>query len=82
MSQVNTLTAGVQGTAMVVLKHEVKDIFTKGYNKKIMRLFKANHDLQICIDPYAAAPYIAGYLPKNERGMLKLLKAVNKEPPT
>ena len=31
-----------------------------------MRLFKSNHDLQICIDQYACAQYICGYLTKNE----------------
>ena len=55
-----------------------------------MRLFKANHDLQICIDIYAyasefspyktfAAQYICEYLTKTESGMSKLLKAVNEE---
>ena len=64
---------------MVVLKREVKDIFINGFNKKIMRLFKANHDLQICIDQYSVAQYICGYITKNESGMSKLLKAVNEE---
>ena len=75
----NALSAAVQGTAMVVLKREVKDVFINGYNKKIMRLFKANHDLQICIDQYSVAQYICGYLTKNESGMSKLLRAVNEE---
>ena len=65
----NALSAAVQGSAMVVLKREVKDLFINGYNKKIMRIFKANHDLQICIDQYSVAQYICGYLTKNEEGM-------------
>ena len=44
-----------------------------------MELFGANHDLQICIDPYSVAQYISGYLTKNESGMSKLLRAVNEE---
>ena len=44
---IDALSAGVQGTAMVVLKREVKHIFINAYNKKIMQLFQANHDLQI-----------------------------------
>ena len=44
----NALSASVQGTAMVFMKRKVKDIFVNGFNKKIMRIFKANHDLQIC----------------------------------
>ena len=75
----NALSAAVQGSAMVVLKRKVKDVFINAFNKKIMRLFKANHDIQICIDHYAAAQYICGYLTKNESGISKLLKAVNEE---
>ena len=75
----DALSASVQGTAMLVLKREVKDIFINAFNIRIMQLFKANHDLQICIDPYAAAQYICGYLTKNESGMSKLLRAVNEE---
>ena len=75
----DALSAAVQGSAMLVLKREVKNLFINGYNKKIMELFKANHDLQICIDQYSVAQYICGYLTKNESGMSKLLKAVNDE---
>ena len=75
----NALSASVQGTAMVFMKRKVKDIFVNGFNKKIMRIFKANHDLQICIGQYSVAQYICGYLTKNESGMSKLLKAVNEE---
>ena len=64
---------------MVFMKRKVRDIFINGYNKKIMRMFKANHDLQICIDQYSCAQYICGYLTKNESGMSKLLKAVDEE---
>ena len=75
----DALSASVQGTALVFMKRKVKDVFLNGYSKKIMRLFKANHDLQICIDQYSCAQYICGYLTKNESGMSKLLKAVNEE---
>ena len=75
----NAISASVQGTAMVVLKRKVRDIFVNGYNPKIMRLHEANHDLQICIDQYSCAQYICGYLTKNESGMSRLLKAVNEE---
>ena len=75
----NAISASVQGTAIVVLKRRVKDIFVNGYNPKIMRLHQANHDLQLCIDQYSCAQYICGYLTKNESGMSKLLKAVNEE---
>lgn len=44
-----------------------------------MRLHRANHDLQICIDLYAVAQYVCGYLTKNESGISKLLKAIDEE---
>ena len=75
----NAISAGIQGRAAVILKRDVKDLFVNGYNDKIMKLHKANHDLQICIDQYSVAQYICGYLTKNESGMSKLLKAVNEE---
>ena len=75
----NAISASVQGSAIIVLKREVKDIFVNGYNPQLMRLHKANHDLQICIDQYSCAQYICGYLTKNESGMSRLLKAVNEE---
>ena len=76
---INAISASVQGTAMMVLKRKVKDVFVNGYNPTIMRLHQANHDLQICIDQYSCAQYICGYLTKNESGMSKLLRAVNEE---
>ena len=65
----NAISASVQGTAVIILKREVKDIFVNGYNKNIMRLHTANHDLQICIDQYSCAQYICSYLTKNESGI-------------
>ena len=76
---VDAISASVSGTAMIVLKRKVQDIFVNGYNPKLMRIHQANHDLQICIDQYSCAQYICGYLTKNESGMSKLLRAVNEE---
>ena len=59
---INAISASVKGTAMVVVKRKVKDIFVNGFNPKVMRLHKTNQDLQLCIDQYAFAQYICGYL--------------------
>lgn len=75
----NAISAGIQGSASVILKREVNDIFVNGFNRQIMKLHQANHDLQICIDQYSVGQYICGYLTKNESGISKLLKAVNEE---
>ena len=75
----DALSVGIKGTGAVIMKREVKYIFTNGFNKKIiMCLHQANHDLQV-IDQYACAQYVCGYLTKNEAGISKLLQAVNKE---
>ena len=75
----NAISLSVKGTAMVVLKRQVKNIFINGYNSKIMKLQSSNHDIQICLDQYSCAQYICGYLTKNEAGISRLLKAVNEE---
>ena len=75
----NAISVSVKGTGSVFLKREVKDIFTNGYNRFIMILHVANHDIQPVIDQYACAQYVCGYLTKNEAGISKLLKAVNDE---
>ena len=75
----NAISASVKGSAIVLLKREVKNMFVNGFNAHIMRLHQANHDMQICIDQYSCAQYICGYLTKNEAGISKLLKAVNEE---
>ena len=42
-----------------------------------MQRFKANHDVQICIDPYAAGQYILNYLKIYIQKMLKKLLKEN-----
>jgi len=44
-----------------------------------MEIHEANHDIQLCLDPYAVAQYVVGYLTKNESGMSALLKKVDEE---
>ena len=73
------LSASIRGSAKVFLKRRCQNVFVNGYNGKIMRLFVANHDIQIVIDPYAATQYVTGYITKNEAGQSALLKAVNEE---
>ena len=75
----NAISSSIQGTAIIVLKREVKDIFINAYNKQVMNLFKSNMDLQICIDPYAAGQYILNYVNKAEAGTTKLARAINEE---
>jgi hypothetical protein len=41
------------------------------YNKEIFEMTRANMDIQFCLDPYAAATYVASYMMKGQRGMSK-----------
>ena len=75
----NAISASVKGSAVIVLKRKVKDIFINGYNCKIMRLHKTNMDIQVVVDPYGAGQYTTNYITKNEAAQSKLLKAVNDE---
>ena len=75
----DAISASVQGSGIIVLKRNVRDVFVNGYNSSLMRLHSANHDIQLCIDHYSCAQYICGYLTKNESGISKLLKAVDEE---
>ena len=45
----DAISTCIKGTGMVLLKREVKDIFTNGYNKNMMKLHHANHDIQIVL---------------------------------
>ena len=74
----DALLVGIKGNGAVIMKREVKDIFTNGFNTKIMSLHQANHHFQVVINQYACAQYVCGYLTKNESGISKLLQAVNK----
>ena len=44
------LSASIQGTGSVFLKRGTKDVFTNNYNRKLMKIHKANHDIQIVVD--------------------------------
>ena len=75
----DALSFSVKGTGGVFLKREVANIFINAYNPSLLKLHTANHDLQVCVDQYAVASYICGYLTKNESGLSKLLRTINEE---
>ena len=47
---VNALSVSVRGTGAIFLKRNPKDVFTNNFNRRIMSVHKANHDIQIVID--------------------------------
>ena len=47
---INALSASVRGTGAVFLKRATKDVFTNNFNRRLLGVHKANHDLQIVVD--------------------------------
>jgi hypothetical protein len=47
--------------------------------KIVLSAWKANHDLQFILDPYACARYIVSYISKSQKGMSALLDQAIKE---
>ena len=46
----NALSASVRGSGKIFLKRNTSDIFTNNFNRRLLAVHKANHDLQIVID--------------------------------
>ena len=47
---INALSASIRGSGSIFLKRETKDIQTNNFNRRIMEVHQANHDLQIVVD--------------------------------
>ena len=47
---INALSASVRGTGAVFLKRATKDVFTNNFNRRLLAVHKANHDIQIVVD--------------------------------
>lgn len=75
----NALRAEIKGYVKIFPKRDLKNMFTNNFNKTLIKIHPANHDIQFCCDPYSVAQYVVGYLSKNESGMSVLLKKVEKE---
>ena len=47
---INALSASIKGTGSIFLKRTTKDLFTNNYNRRLMEVHKANHDIQMVVD--------------------------------
>ena len=47
---INALSSSIKGTGSVFLKRDTKDLFTNNFNRKLMKVHKANHDIQMVVD--------------------------------
>jgi DNA replication protein DnaC len=63
----------------VVMQRRPSECWINTYNPDVIKVWKANMDLQYILDPYACVMYIASYMLKSERSMGELLKQVSKE---
>ena len=58
----------------VFLKRNSDEIFINAYNQKILKLHRANMDIQYILDPYACTAYMINYINKSNRGMSELIR--------
>ena len=63
----------------IVMQRTPSESLINTYNPDVIRVWKANMDLQYILDPYACVMYIASYMLKSEKSMGELLKQVSKE---
>lgn len=57
------------------LARRLSEMRMNSYNKTMLQMTQANMDIQFCLDPYAAATYVASYMMKGQRGMSKAMNA-------
>ena len=80
-----SMAAYVRGLSMcssgnaVIMQRQVSETWINTYNPDVLRVWRANMDIQFILDPYACVMYIASYMLKSERSMGELLKQVSKE---
>jgi macrodomain Ter protein organizer (MatP/YcbG family) len=65
--------------AKVFLQRKPYEVRVNPYMKVVLPAWKANHDLQFVLDPYACAMYIVSYISKSQKGMSALLDQAAKE---
>ena len=63
----------------VILKRKPSECYVNNYNKRCLKAFQANMDIQFCLDVYAVVTYVCDYWSKDETGMTDFLKQALKE---
>ena len=63
----------------IFLKREPSEIRINPYMKNLLGAWKANHDIQFVLDPYACAMYIVSYINKAQKGMSSILEQAARE---
>lgn len=60
----------------VMLRRAVNEVLINNYNPLILKMHRANIDLQFILDAYACCIYIVDYINKSDKGMTKILEKV------
>ena len=58
----------------IFLRRSPAEVNINNYNIRLLRLHRANMDIQFVLDPFACVKYILSYINKANRGMSKLLR--------
>ena len=66
-------------TKRLFSKRSVSETHVNAYNPTLLKMWRANIDLQYVLNTYASASYCASYITKVEHGMSKLLCKAAKE---
>ena len=75
---IKAVTTSIKGPK-VFLKRKLSEIRINPYMKNLLGAWKANHDIQFVVDPYACAVYITDYISKSAKGMSSLMHNACKE---
>ena len=67
------------GLISIILKRKPADTCVNNFNPTILKIWRANMDIQYVTDPWACAMYILSCISKGELQMGKLLKEASKE---
>ena len=65
--------------AVVILERQPCEAYVNNYNDKYLYAWRANIDVQVCLDTYATVSYISDYLTKSDDGLTRLLRSALKD---
>ena len=60
-------------------KHHPSGIRINNYMHNCLHIWRANHDIQPCLSPYAMIEYMCNYVTKSQKGMSAQMEKVYKD---
>ena len=63
----------------IFLKHRPCEIRVNNYMKHCLQFWRANHDIQPSLTPYAMVEYMLAYITKSQKGMSSIMEKACKE---